>query len=194
MGNQVQAACLQLMKLPDRSLFMCKIPVRLTSILASVLILLATSSAAAEVYSWTDENGQKHFGDKIPLEYQEQSKRVDLNIQHPSEEAVRAAAQMNSNIGHQLGASVNEGETKPVKKKEKQEQPSKSYDEMTYEEQVAAYKKSEACYTGCAGAPTYPRRESYHYRPEDPSHHGDLGERDMSNCGHCTSIPKPRKR
>jgi len=181
-------------------MFMYRIPVRPTLVLASVLVLLATGSTAAEVYTWTDENGQKHFGDKIPLEYQEQSNHVDLNVQRPSEEAVRAATQTNSSIKALLDASANGRQTKQVKekeKKEKREQPSKSYDEMTYEEQVAAYKESEACYAACAGGPTYnaPTQESYVYSPSGVMYSNATGSRgrDMSSCGHCTSVRKPHR-
>jgi hypothetical protein len=163
---------------------MYKIPIRLTSTLASVLILLAMSSTVAEVYTWTDENGQKHFGDRTPSDYPEQSKRVDLNIHHPSEEAVRAAAQRNSYMGHEQGAPANEGETKPVKRKEKPEQSRKSDDEKAYEEQVAAYKKSEDCYTACAS-------QAFVHHP----HNGVrvVEARDTSNCGHCTPMRKPSR-
>ena len=163
---------------------MYKIPISLTSILASVLILLATSSSVAEVYSWTDENGQKHFGDTIPSEYSEESERVDLDIHHPSEEDIRATAHNNSYLRHQLGAPVNEGETKPAKKKEKQVRNSKSDSEIAYEEQVAAYKKSEACYTACAS-------QAFVHHP----HNGVrvIEARETSNCGHCTPVSKPRR-
>ena len=187
----------------SRLLFMYKIPARHTFVLACVLILLATGSTAGEVFTWTDENGQKHFGDRIPLEYQEQSKRVDLNVQRPSEEDVRAATQTNSSIKELLGVSAKGRQTKQVKKKEKKEQkekreqPSKSYDEMTYEEQMAAYKKSEACYKSCAGVGTYNAgAPSYVYSPSGVMYSnstGSWGGRDMSNCGHCTSVRKPHK-
>jgi hypothetical protein len=183
-GDHVQATCLQIVKLLGRSFFMYKIPIRLTSIFASVLILLAMSSTVAEVYTWTDENGQKHFGDRTPSDYPEQSKRVDLNIHHPSEEDIRATAHNNSYLRHQLDAPVNEGETKPVKKKEKQVRTSKSDSEIAYEEQVAAYNKSEACYTACAS-------QAFVHHP----HNGVrvVEARDTSNCGHCTPMRKPSR-
>jgi len=42
----------------------------------SLLVLLGTTASAAEknVYKWTDENGQVHYGDSIPPEYADQPK------------------------------------------------------------------------------------------------------------------------
>lgn len=45
-------------------------------IIISVLALLSAPAAAAEknVYSWEDDEGQKHYGDSIPPEYADQPK------------------------------------------------------------------------------------------------------------------------
>lgn len=45
--------------------------------LFTALSFLALSSLA-ETYSWIDENGKKHFGDKVPPEYKDSAKQVDL--------------------------------------------------------------------------------------------------------------------
>lgn len=36
----------------------------------SVVIITSSFSVQAKMYKWVDENGQMHFGDKIPLKYQ----------------------------------------------------------------------------------------------------------------------------
>lgn len=53
----------------------------LRSLLPLVLLVLVSGPAAAQkVYKWVDENGQVHYGDKIPPEYANQDREV-LNKQ-----------------------------------------------------------------------------------------------------------------
>jgi hypothetical protein len=53
----------------------------LRSVLPVVLLALASGPAAAQkLYKWVDENGQVHYGDKIPPEYANQDREV-LNKQ-----------------------------------------------------------------------------------------------------------------
>jgi len=42
---------------------------RFTSFTLSVVLLGCVFSAQAKMYKWVDENGQMHFGDKIPQKY-----------------------------------------------------------------------------------------------------------------------------
>jgi len=42
---------------------------RYTLLTLSVLLLSSSFSAQAKMYKWVDENGQMHFGDKIPQKY-----------------------------------------------------------------------------------------------------------------------------
>jgi len=59
---------------------MMKMPL-LRSVLPIVLLALASGPAAAQkLYKWVDENGQVHYGDKIPPEYANQDREV-LNKQ-----------------------------------------------------------------------------------------------------------------
>jgi hypothetical protein len=41
-------------------------------------LLLASPLAWSQIYSWVDENGRKHFGDKIPQEYQDQASQYEM--------------------------------------------------------------------------------------------------------------------
>ena len=53
----------------------------LRSLLPLVLLALVSGPAAAQkVYKWVDENGQVHYGDKVPPEYANQDREV-LNKQ-----------------------------------------------------------------------------------------------------------------
>ena len=49
---------------------------RILASLIAVWILIIGSSNAAEVYSWVDENGKRHFGDRPP-ENEEQQQTVE---------------------------------------------------------------------------------------------------------------------
>jgi hypothetical protein len=42
-------------------------------------LLLASPLALSQIYSWVDENGRKHFGDKIPQEYQDQASPYEIS-------------------------------------------------------------------------------------------------------------------
>ena len=42
---------------------------RLTLFTFSAIILCSSFSAQAKMYKWVDDDGQMHFGDKIPAEY-----------------------------------------------------------------------------------------------------------------------------
>jgi len=54
-----------------------KTPVLRTLLVPLLLLALAAGPAAAQkLYRWVDENGQVHYGDKIPPEYAEQDRDV----------------------------------------------------------------------------------------------------------------------
>ncbi|GGY88159.1 hypothetical protein GCM10011613_36510 [Cellvibrio zantedeschiae] len=50
----------------------------LTSKIIALLLSIAFSFAHAEVYSWVDKEGKKHFGQEVPKEYANQSKVLDV--------------------------------------------------------------------------------------------------------------------
>jgi hypothetical protein len=39
----------------------------------SLILLFVSPPTWSEIYTWVDENGKKHFGDKIPSQYQDQA-------------------------------------------------------------------------------------------------------------------------
>ena len=41
------------------------------------LLLLLSVPAQAEIYTWVDENGKKHFGDRVPEKYKTQADNVE---------------------------------------------------------------------------------------------------------------------
>ena len=78
----------------------------LRSLLPLVLLALVSGPAAAQkLYKWVDENGQVHYGDKIPPEYANQDREV-LNKQGLA-------------VGHEEGAETAE-EARARQEREKQ--------------------------------------------------------------------------
>ena len=53
--------------------------VRQALLLALTFIFLGAGIVAhGQVYSWVDENGKKHFGDRIPPQYQDQAAEYEM--------------------------------------------------------------------------------------------------------------------
>lgn len=46
--------------------------------LLSMYFLLVAVNSFAEIFTWIDKAGKKHYGDQIPAEYANQAKTVDL--------------------------------------------------------------------------------------------------------------------
>jgi hypothetical protein len=45
----------------------------------SLILLLVCSPTWGEIYTWVDENGKKHFGDKIPREYEDKATQYEIS-------------------------------------------------------------------------------------------------------------------
>ena len=52
--------------------------------------LLATP-AMAEMYKWVDENGKTHFGDSVPLKYQQQADKLNKAVAPTDQQKAEAA-------------------------------------------------------------------------------------------------------
>jgi len=155
--------------------------------LLALLILLLTYSSHAEIYTWVDENGKKHFGDKVPPEYQEQINAVEVDVRQPSpEELVRARAiateQAKAVIDSRNSRAAN---MKPEHKVPESSEPAltaEQYAKTTCERKKQLYKESEDCYSKCT-------QQNVLRSP------GSLRVvkhvRNTSNCGHCQDYKKP---
>jgi len=67
--------------------------------LVSIIIIAAfgvVTSAHAKMYKWVDENGQVHFGDKIPLQYQvkEHTELNDRGLRMKKQDALPTEAEL----------------------------------------------------------------------------------------------------
>lgn len=61
-------------------------------------ILLISAPLHAEIYKWTDANGNVHFSDKVPVQQRSKAASVEVTANAPSEEDVRAASERAAKI------------------------------------------------------------------------------------------------
>lgn len=155
-----------------------------------LLILVAfVSNTSAEVYTWIDENGVKHFGDKIPEKYQQQAKDVKINTRQPTPEEVEAASDRIKRMKSVRLPGAQHSNKREVRRKQTKK---KEYN-SEYERQMAEYRESQACFAKCS------KRNSPHSRhvrtPDGGLQYipGNAGL-DNSACGHCKSVTLPEKR
>lgn len=52
---------------------------RLAVAISVLLACFIQLSAAAEIYSWVDERGKKHYGDRVPEKYRDQGNNVSVS-------------------------------------------------------------------------------------------------------------------
>ena len=64
---------------------------RTTMLPLSIFLMFAVSPAYAEVYQWVDEAGNVHFGDRLPEQYEQDGKPVELSVHTPTDEERRQA-------------------------------------------------------------------------------------------------------
>lgn len=127
--------------------------------------LICALASAGEIYRWTDEKGQVHYGDAVPGAYQGVAKPVELNNVEVSDEERQAAAirlQEEKNLLQRNAESVQPAAAP---------QPSPSPSEPgSCEEQWRKYDESWACFN--------PYRTAY-------------GAVKAEAFKHCTAIPAP---
>ena len=154
----------------------------------TVVTVLCQIVAHAEVYTWTDADGRKNFGDKIPEGYAKDAVTVDISIHQPSQEDLEKAQLRLENSRAAYQKEKNKKVRKPRQKKAPKNQQAK---ELTYEQHVAAYEESKRCYAVCQVRFIGPSTQ--HYNPRSHSMETSPGASGVNNayCGHCTPVPKP---
>lgn len=55
-----------------------------TALMALMVAFFLSNHVQAEIYTWVDEKGNKHFGDKIPLKYKGQFEKINIEYRQPS--------------------------------------------------------------------------------------------------------------
>ncbi len=103
--------------------------------LTLLILFLFSFNIQAEIYTWADEEGKKHFGDKIPLEYQERVEVLEVKVHKPTDEEINEIKETNRRINELLNESQQLRQEKklrnrkelskiPVKKKEEERKTS----------------------------------------------------------------------
>lgn len=131
-----------------------------------LLLMALPLLAAAEIHSWVDENGRKHFGDRVPESYQDKSSPVTVS----PNKAVRFERpdMPKPNYSPQNEWQPDPGNIyQPPHRAQANKEPQEATG--TCAEQRAAFKKSAECFSRC-----------------QTKHHN--GARDNSLCGHCQAV------
>jgi hypothetical protein len=126
-------------------------------------LLLATPLAWSQIYSWVDENGKKHFGDKIPLEYQDQASEYEVSEINTSKSVeVREQPSSSSSYTGSSGSGASSGSF---------ERPNSSRRASSCEAAQQEYQRSVSCYAKCRSLVG--------------------GINNVTRCGHCKNVKKP---
>ena len=129
--------------------------------LLALLFLLASPLSLGQIYSWVDENGNKHFGDKIPPEYQDQASEYEVPETN-SAQAIEPQTRRQA-ISRPRQAPAREQTQNDSMPTQAAREP------RTCEERKAAYAESTACFNSCRTG----------------------SSNNIANCGHCKQMKKP---
>lgn len=135
-----------------------------------ICLLLATCFcsvlANAQVYSWTDEEGNTHYGDKVPEQYHSQSKDITdevqdkVNVTDTVEKQPSSSANNNSNLNATTAKSAQQSLSGSTAK------------DSSCAGQWSRYRAAQACFESCSEVMAG-------------------GGKNNSKCGHCEDIGKP---
>lgn len=100
-----------------------------------LIIALATLTtlAQAELYTWVDKNGKKHYGDKVPPEYAKQATTVEQKKPNTMP----------------APPSVEFYQPPPARNQVNDQPASTGNQDNSCEQQKRAYEESLACYNDC---------------------------------------------
>ncbi len=147
------------------------------------LLLLLSVPAQAEIYTWVDENGKKHFGDRVPEKYKTQADNVELNMYQPTAEEIAETQRRNQEMERtrrRMESSRRASSSSSRGGYVTTASTSKSRSSNSCADQKARYEEAKRCFAGCqtrVAAPPWQGRR------------GTVLNND--NCGHCTNVSKP---
>ncbi|MGS5086265.1 DUF4124 domain-containing protein [Hydrogenophaga sp. A37] len=136
-------------------------------------LLLCNSLIHAQVYTWTDAQGRKHFGDEVSTPENKRGTPVKIplpNIAKRFEPNTPPAsnAPADGSAPVPTPASAPKAETKKL--------PGLAAQQEACKAQKQAYQASEACYAECS----------------TPVQNKWGGGRNNAKCGHCSPMTTPR--
>lgn len=104
--------------------------------------LFISYNCMAEIYTWVDENGKKHFSDSVPEHLQSKSQTVD--VQQSNTMPVKKNNQATQR--YLQGIDINAPRSQ---KKSKKSSKKVSTKKQSCANQWREYRKQEMCYTNC---------------------------------------------
>ena len=139
------------------------------------LLLCGHLFAIAQVYTWTDEKGRKHFGDEVTTPGNQRGKTVNIpppNVAERFKPDATLATPSASDAPAEAAAPVPTAGSDP--KAGSPKRPGVAAGQEACKAQNEAYQASRACYSECSTL--------------------NVGGRGHNNaqCGHCTPLTKPR--
>ena len=143
--------------------------------------LLFSSVIQAEVYTWIDENGKKHFGDIIPPQYAGQVDDVEVEIHTPTEEQIKNAKDRAAKGLDKINSRTSTKHSRAAKPKKRTQTKKKKPSD--FESKMSEYRDSLACFEKC-------RRPIYVY---DKYNRKNFRGYDNSACGHCKNVVRPTR-
>lgn len=138
-------------------------------------LLLFSLLAIAQVYTWTDEQGRKHFGDEVTTPGNQRETPVNIpppNVAEPFKPDTPPAAPSAPDAPAEVAAPVPAALTDPMAGTPKR--PGVAAEQEACKAQNEAYEASKACFAECS---TLNKPGS---------------GRNNAQCGHCTPMTKPR--
>lgn len=159
----------------------------------TVLVALAVT-ASGDVYTWVDEHGRKHFGDRIPEQYQDQSGTVDVDVRQPTAEEIAAERQRTADmesveidLPKRVRQSQGSNEVTPWQKQQMETAGMSDCEKAWYN-----YRKADECFARCASRSSDVGKSAIHTsRGTEYITTGTTG-RSTANCGHCPNYRRPR--
>lgn len=132
-----------------------------------VIALMFAGTANAEVYTWIDEDGEKHFGDSVPTGQTGSASKLEL-------EEVNVISGNDGSRGRDRVGTHNEpGNKSAVAGKTKDERPTKqgqTSENESCKAAVAEYEKSVECFNKCRNV---------------------NGSINRAKCPDCVDVPRP---
>lgn len=157
-------------------------------IILLAFVFIFVSNVQAEIYTWVDENGNKHFGDVVPNKYRQQSGAIEVKYHNPTDDDVQRVKRRVTSYGR---TSDQLSVPKKAKKKRKYVKNSLTKEKAPiseYEKQMIRYKTSQQCFARCVFTGVRYRNMT----TANGQFQVQENYQDYSACGHCKSIAKPQ--
>ena len=154
-------------------------------VLILIILMLVFPVIQAQIYTWVDEDGVTHFGDKVPEQYQQKSDNVEVDTSQPTEAEVKEAQ---DRVRRMNDYQPQKTHKKPASKRVDK----KNNYSSDYERKMAEYRESQACFARCQSHTQLPGRV---VRLPDGTTYQESGRTVTNNAasGHFKSVTEPTK-